>query len=311
MSRLKKAVEYLKDSDRRFLVNSRYGFYDSMPDEEYIRRMFRARQGYELNLDSPETFNEKLQWIKLYDRRPVYTTMVDKYAVKPYVAGIIGEKYVIPTLGVWEHFDDIDFNSLPDKFVLKCTHDSGSVIVCRDKASFDKKSAKIKLEKALKQNYYLAWREWPYKNVVPRILAEKCLTNSEQDDIRDYKIYAFNGTAKAIFISSGRQSGATKADYFDADFNHLDFTWGYPNAEVMPQKPECFEEMIAISQKLSEGVPEVRVDLYEINGRVFFGELTLFDGCGFDRFDDSAWDKIFGSWIVLPPKSGQSCRGGI
>lgn len=304
MSILKKAITYMTDSDYRFCVDLRHGRLDNMPDEEFLKRRFKIKVGYDLNLEDPQTYNEKLQWLKLHDRKPLYTTLVDKYEVKDYVASIIGEKYIIPTLGVWEHFDDIDFDSLPDRFVLKTTHDSNGVMICSDKASFDYKAAKKKLEEHLKRNYYYFAREWPYKNVKPRIIAEKYLEDRETCELRDYKFFVFDGEAKAMFITTDRnlEDEETKFDFFDMDFRHLPFTNGHPNAKIRPKKPERFDEMRELAEKLGAGFTHIRIDFYEANGEIFFGEMTFYSRGGYVHFDQIEWDYTFGSWIKLPEK---------
>lgn len=263
--------------------------------------------GNELNLNNPQTFNEKIQWLKLYDRHPEYTMMVDKYAAKQYVASKIGDDYIIPTLGVWTKFDEIDFDKLPNQFVLKCTHDSGGLVICKDKSTLDITAAKRKIEHCLKRKYYYIHREWPYKNVPPRIIAEKYMTDnvntSTNETLKDYKFYCFDGKVRFLMINSDRNSKmSTKADYFDRDFNWLDFTWGYEHANVRPVKPDCFDEMISISEKLSKGLPHVRVDLYECNGQIYFGELTFYDGSGFDKIEPIEWDYKIGKMLKLPSK---------
>ena len=298
-----KGFRYLTDTGYRFNVNrSHFGMYKDMPDEEYLKRMFRYKLGYELDLKNPRTFSEKLQWLKLYDRRPEYTLMVDKYEVKKYVAERIGEEYIIPTLGVWNHFDEIDFDALPNQFVLKCTHDSHGLSICKDRSQWDKQEAKKRLENGLKHNYYYNFREWPYKNVKPRIIAEKYMDDTETQELRDYKIFTFDGIAKALFIASDRQTKGeeTKFDFFDVDFKHLPFTNGHPNAQVIPAKPKTFELMKVLAEKLSKGIPHVRVDFYEVNGKAYFGELTFFHWSGLTPFDPEEWDQKFGSWIKLP-----------
>ena len=274
----------------------------SLSDKTYICIKFRSAFGRKLNLDSPRTFNEKLQWLKLYDRKPIYTTMVDKIEAKRYVASIIGEEYIIPTLGVWERFDDINFDLLPNEFVLKCTHDSGGLVICKNKATFDKKMARKKINKCLKKNFYWMGREWPYKDVKPRIIAEKYLEDNVTHELRDYKFFTFNGVAKTLFIASERQSASeeTKFDFFDMEFKHLLVTNGHPNADILPEKPKTFEKMKILSEKLSANIPHLRVDFYEVNGRVYFGELTFAHWSGFVQFNPESWDEEFGSWINLP-----------
>ena len=293
----------------RVVLKFRYHhLLDWLPDKQYLCLMYWAMLHKKLDLKNPKTFNEKIQWLKINDRKPEYTVMVDKYAAKQYVADRIGEQYIIPTLGVWESFDDIDFESLPNQFVLKCTHDSGGLVVCKDKSKLDKAAAKEKIEKSLKRNYYWSGREWPYKNVPPRIIAEKYMsdsqeTNGEELSLKDYKFYCFDGTMKFVMINSDRNSNKpTKADYFDRDFNWLDFTWGYGHAEVRPEKPDKFKEMVSIAEKLSKRLPHIRVDLYECNGQIYFGELTFYDGSGFDEISPVEWDYKIGDYIKLPTK---------
>ena len=298
-----KGIRYLSDDGYRFNFNrSHFGMYRNMPDEEYLRLLFRFRMGYELDLDNPKTFSEKLQWLKLYNRKPEYTLMVDKYEVKSYVAERAGKQYIIPTLGVWDCFDDIDFNKLPNQFVLKCTHDSHGLVICKDKNQLDIKASKKRLTKALQRNYYYELREWPYKNVKPRILAEKYMEDEETHELRDYKFFAFDGVVKAMFIASDRQTKGeeTKFDFFDTEFNHLPFTNGHPNADVVPAKPKSFEEMKELAGRLSKGIPHVRIDFYEVNGQVYFGECTFFHWSGLQPFVPEKWDKIFGDWLKLP-----------
>lgn len=256
--------------------------------------------GKKLNLKNPQTYNEKLQWLKLYDRKPEYIKMVDKYEVKEYVASIIGKEYTIPTLGVWEKFEDIDFEKLPNQFVLKCTHDCGGLVICKDKQNLDIASAKEKINRCLKRNYFWAMREWPYKLVKPRVIAEAYMEDKKTGELPDYKFFAFDGKVKAMFIATERQSGEeTKFDFFDENFNHLPFTNGHPNAEKMPEKPATFEEMKKLAEKLSSNIPQVRVDFYEVDGKVYFGELTFFHWSGVVPFEPEEWDTIFGSWISL------------
>lgn len=257
-----------------------------------------------LNLKFPKSFNEKIQWLKLYDRKPEYTQMVDKYEAKNYVADRIGQEYIIPTLGVWDHFDEIDFDTLPQQFVLKCTHDSGGIVIVHDKNTFDKKAAKKKIETCLKRNFYYAGREWPYKNVKPRIIAEQYMEDAETKELRDYKFFCFNGIPKVLFVASGRQSESEEisVDFFDMDYNHLPIKKGHPNAKTAPNQPQTFEKMKLLAEKLSAGIPHLRVDFYEANGKCYFGELTFSSGSGMGPFDPEEWDYKFGEWITLPEK---------
>ena len=296
--------QYFKNPLKLIVAFGTWGWLNWLPDEVYLKVAYKALMGKSLNLERPTTYNEKLQWLKLYDRRPEYTDMVDKFAVKRVVAQQIGEQYVIETLGLWDRFEDIDFSTLPDKFVLKCTHDSGGLVICRDKAKLDLNAAREKIERSLKRNYFWQGREWPYKNVKPRIIAEKYMEDSSTQELRDYKFFAFNGEAKVLFVATERNNPGeeTKFDFFDMDYNHLDIKNGHPNAAITPQKPEQFELMRELSEKLSRGIPQLRVDFYEVNGRVYFGELTFFHWGGMKPFDPPEWDEIFGSWLTLPEK---------
>lgn len=299
MSMIYKLWKYVTDMDYRFLVNANHGFCDSMRDDEYLRRMYKAMMGHELDLRNPQLFTEKLQWLKLYDRKPVYTRMVDKYEAKKYIEERVGKKYVIPTLGVWDSFDEIQFNKLPQKFVLKATHDSGSYVICLDKDKFDYNYAKRLFDKCLRKNYYYCFREWPYKDVRPRIIAEQLLDGGGED-IVDYKFYSFNGNVKALCIISGRFMDSGKAaDFFNDKFEKIDMRLGAQNSDIKHKKPVCFDEMKKIASLLSKGIPELRVDFYEINNKAYVGEMTFFDDAGFVKFDPEKWDKIFGSWVDL------------
>lgn len=275
-----------------------------IPDKLYIQWMYRLKMGKKLNFKNPTTFSEKLQWLKLYNRRPEYTTMVDKYAVKEYVANIIGTKYIIPTLGVWDRPEDIEWDSLPNQFVLKTTHGGGNtgVVICKDKATFDKQKAIIKLHKSLKQDIYRTLREWPYKNVPRRIIAEQFI-EAENNDLPDYKFFCFDGEVKALFIGTERGTGNVKFDYYDADFNHLDLIQQHPMSGRDISKPAGFEEMKKVACKLSQGIPHVRIDLYEVRGHIYFGEYTFYHHGGCVPFHPKKWDDVFGSWINLDSRS--------
>ncbi len=273
-----------------------------LPDKVFLEAAFRARFGRKLNLKNPETFNEKLQWLKLYNRKPEYTKMVDKYLVRDYVKEKIGEEYLIPLLGVWDDPEKIDFDELPMQFVLKCNHNSGlGMCICKDKNTLDINKVKEELKKGINQNYYLTSREWPYKDVPRRIIAEKYMVDESGYELKDYKFYCFDGRVKLVMINSDRMSSEkTKANYFDENYQPLDFVWGYENAEIPPQKPEKFEEMKYLAEKLSEGITHVRIDFYQTPSGIYFGEITFFDGSGFDAIEPIEWDYKIGSWIKLP-----------
>lgn len=275
------------------------GFFNWLPDKPCLYLLYWARMGRRLNLKNPQTFNEKQQWLKLYNRKSEYTQMVDKYEAKKYIASLIGEEYVIPTLDVWERFEDIDFDELPDQFVLKCTHDSGCFVICRDKSKLDFGAAEKKIKKSLKKNYYFHGREWPYKDVKPQIIAEEYVEDTQDDALTDYKFYCFGGIPKIMYISKDHGKEPF-TDFFDMEFNHLPIIIQDPNAEVMPQKPAQFEEMKEFATLLSRNVPFLRVDFYEVKGKLYVGELTFFDGCGFELVEPEDWNEKMGSWINLP-----------
>ncbi|MBR6728834.1 MAG: glycosyl transferase [Clostridia bacterium] len=279
-----------------------------MSDERFLKRKYRLVMGKPLNLKNPKTYNEKLQWLKLYDRKPEYTTMVDKYEVKQYVSSLIGEDYIIPTLGVWDKFEEIGFDALPEQFVLKCTHDSGGLAICRDKAKFDIDKAKKKIELCFKRNYFWSNREWPYKNVKPRIIAERYMEDeNEAEGLTDYKFFCFNGEPKLLYVSQGLQNHATAAiSFYDLEGNEMPFHRSdyKPIAEKMIL-PERFDEMLSIVRKLAAEVnnPFVRIDLYSICGKIYFSEITFFPCSGMLPFEPEEWDYTFGSWINLPDKT--------
>lgn len=303
---LKKSKNFLLDKDYRFLVLAGHGKLSKLPPENFLKRMYRINIGWEPDLKNPRTYTEKLQWLKLYDHRPEYTTMVDKYAVKSYVAEKIGSEYVVPLLGVWDRVEDIDFDKLPKQFVLKTTHDSGSIVICKDKDRLDIPATQKKLRHFLRRNYYDQNREWPYKNVPHRIIAEAYMEDPEQGELRDYKFFTFGGVPKVLYIAQGRgRSEETVADFFDMDFQHLPFTIDHNTAPFPPQMPKNFELMKELAAKLSQGTPQLRVDFYEVDGKVYFGEMTFFHCSGMAPFHPQQWDEIFGQWVTLPPRSSE------
>lgn len=298
---INKLYKFLVDQDYRFLVMAGRGWKANLAPEEFLKRMYRISIGKELDLDHPVMYTEKLQWLKLYDHRPEYTQMVDKYAVKAYIAEKIGQEYVVPLLGVWDSVEDIDFDNLPQQFVLKTTHDSGGIVVCKDKSQLDVSAAKRKLNYFLKRNYYDHNREWPYKNVPHRIIAESYMEDSRQGELRDYKFFTFGGVPKVLYIAQGRGlGGETVADFFDMEFNHLPFTIDHDMAQKMPEKPVNFDLMKELAAKLSAGTPQLRVDFYEVDGKVYFGEMTFFHCSGMEQFHPEEWNRIFGDWVTLP-----------
>lgn len=273
-----------------------------LSDEFYLRCMFRLRLKKRLDLEHPQTFNEKLQWLKLYNRNPKYIQLVDKAAVKDYFAKTVGEQYLIPTLGIYDTVDEIDFDALPNQFVLKCTHDSGGMVFCRDKSQLDIPNAKKRLRDGLKRNYYKFNREWPYKHLKPRIIAEQYMVDESGYELKDYKFFCFDGVPKMIYVASdrGKTGEETKFDFFDMDFNRLPFTNGHPNSSHDFACPQGFEKMKELAETLSKGYPHIRVDFYDINGKVFLGELTFFHCSGVMPFDPEEWDYKLGEWLKLP-----------
>lgn len=276
--------------------------YDLLPDKLYLKLLFKKRMGKKLDLKNPRTFNEKLQWLKLYDRKPEYTRIVDKYEAKNYIAEKFGEQYVIPTLGVWDKFEDIDFDKLPDKFVLKCTHDSGGISICRDRATFDIEKAREIINHNLSCDFYSFGREWPYKNVPKRIIAEAYMTDTpDSSDFTDYKFFCFDGKVDCVMVCLERSSGDTKFYFFDKEWELKRLNIRGKNAPegfTIP-KPEKMDEMFELAAKMSVGMPFVRVDLYQSNGQIYFGEMTFYPASGFDANLLPETDEYFGDLIKL------------
>lgn len=278
-----------------------------MSDVTYLKLKFRGRLGYKLNLKNPKTYNEKIQWLKINNRKPIYNIMVDKYEAKKYVSKLIGEKYIIPTLGVWDNFDDIDFEQLPNQFVLKTTHDSGGYVICKDKLQLNISQCRDKLERCLNKNFYYYGREWAYKDVKPRIIAESYLENSndnavEKGALTDYKFFCTYGTVHNIMVCTGRTSNKLKYYFFDKKWNFLRYNHGDEKLPVdfTINKPACLDEMINISEILSKDTPFMRVDLYYAENRVWFGEITLYPDSGFDIDITYDTDVLLGKFIDLP-----------
>lgn len=271
-----------------------------LSDKAFIKAVYRAKFGKKLNLKNPKTFNEKLQWLKLNDKDPKYAKMVDKYEAKKYVGDIIGEEYIIPTYGVYDNFDEINFDSLPNSFVIKCTHDSGGVAICKDKKTFDKKSAREKIEKSLKRNYFNEGREPVYKYVKPRIIVEKYMEDKKQKEIVDYKFFCFNGEPKIMYISDGSHTENQSIAFFDMDYNLLDIEReDYKKMVDIPLKPKNFEKMKEFSRILSKNMYHLRVDFYEINGHLYFGELTFITCSGLIPFKKQEYDELLGSYLDI------------
>ena len=289
---------------RRFIHNLFWRFanntYKYWPDSLWLKMIYRNKFHRNLNLSNPQSFNEKLNWLKLYNRNPLYSTLVDKFAVKKYVADLIGEEYVIPCYGVWDSFDEIDFNNLPDKFILKCTHDSGGICICRNRETFDCSEAKDIISKSLKHNFFWWTREWVYKNVKPRVLAEKLMNDHTGENLRDYKFWCFNG--KPIYMYCSVKSGDVYESFYDMDYMPVNINHNFPRSDFEIPKPECFEEMKSLALKLSENIPFVRVDFYQVDRKVYFGEFTFYDWGGMRPFESYQQDLDLGKLIQLPPR---------
>ena len=295
----KKIIDIIKKPSLVFLTLGQRGFLNWIPDEKYLSIAYRIKLGKRLNLTNPETLNEKLQWLKIHDRRPEYTIMVDKYEAKKYISDRIGQEYVVPTLGVWESFNDINFDVLPNQFVLKCTHDSGGLCICLDKSTFNITAARKKIESCLKHNYYWGQREWAYKNVKPRIIAEPYMVDESGVELKDYKVFCFNGKPDYVEVDFNRWI-EHKLNPYDFEWNPLNFCDKSKNdySANIP-KPKRIKDMYRLAEKLSEGYPFLRVDFYAIYDRLYVGELTLCPGSGFIQFDPKEIDYKYGKKLKI------------
>ena len=288
---------------RRILNKFLLTFGNIFSDKTFLNLMLYARIGKKLDLKHPKTYNEKLQWLKLYDRNPIYTTLVDKIKVKEWVAEKIGSQYVIPTIQIWDKIEQIDLNSLPEHFVLKTNHDSGGLSICKNKQSFidNWSETSNKISNSIKTDYYRkTGREWPYKHIDRKIFAEE-LIESQEEDIPDYKFFCFNGEPKYLFVATDRHNRKEdlKFDFFDIDFNYLPIKNGHENSQLKIKKPQNYDEMIKVAKILSKDLKHVRIDLYNVNGKIYFGEITFFHNCGFVPFDPEEWDYRFGDLITI------------
>lgn len=274
-------------------------------DKLYLEARYSLSFGRRLRLENPQTFSEKLQWLKLFDRKPEYIQMVDKYAAKEYVAKKVGQNYVVHNYGVWDKVEDIEWDKLPNQFVIKTTHDSGGIVICRDKSLLDTKEAEKKLKKGMESDFYYEGREWPYKNVPHRIIAEEYLMpDPETNDLPDYKFFCFNGHPKYCQLISGRGKRLC-SDFYDKEWKHQSFhePRNIPFADNSFKKPENYEKMWEIASILSEGIPFIRVDMYNVKGKIYCGELTFFPTSGYGGFNPEDWDYRFGEMLVLPIES--------
>lgn len=302
MGFLGKVKLFCQNSEMRFEYLNKIGFFNFLSDEEFLKVKYKVIFGRPLDLETPIGFNEKLQWLKLHDRRPEYTTMVDKYRVRDFIRQKLGEDYLIPLVAVWDDPEEIDFNLLPDRFVLKCNHNSGlGLCICKDKSKLDVKRVKAELSRGLRQDYYKKGREWPYKNVPRKIICEQYMEDAETGELRDYKFFCFNGVVDNVMVVVGRSEGNPLYYHFDRDyklqrFNRL--TRSLPEGYSVP-KPQMLDEMIRIAEVLSKGVPHVRIDLYLVNGKIYFGEYTLYNQSGFETGFDEYSNNYLGNLIDM------------
>lgn len=279
------------------------------PDKAYLKLKYRLTMGKKLDLNPPESFNEKLQWLKLYNPNNEYRIITDKYLRRKYIAEKIGEEYLVPLLGVWDRAEDIDFDKLPDKFVLKCTHNSGlGMCICKDKSKLDIGKVRKELNRGLKEKYFYGGREWCYKNIKPRIIAEKYLTDESGTELKDYKFMCFGGRAECLFVCSERFGGGLRVTFFDREWNRLPFERKYPASENEIDKPKNFEKMIELAECLSQNIPFTRVDFYNVDGKIYFGEMTFYPGSGFEEFTPEIWDYKLGDLIDLEAVKKQNLR---
>lgn len=304
MSSIKTALSLLKTPGKMILPMGDKGLFNWLQDETYIKLVYRGEMGKKLDLDNPKSFNEKLQWLKLYDRNPLYHRLVDKYMVKQYISEVIGPEYSIPTIGVWDNVEKIPFEQLPNQFVIKCTHDSGSVIICKYKNEIDVGEVKKKLSSHMNKSTYWFGREWPYKELIPKVIVEPYLEDKEKKELWDYKVHCFNGVPKVVLVCRDRflSSGVTE-DFFDVQWHHLKVKRpGIENSKQDIPYPEQLGEILAISKKLSKDIPFVRVDFYLVNHHLYIGEMTFFPASGLKSFLPNSFDDKMGSWLKLPER---------
>lgn len=297
---LKRKIKTLRQKPGVLFIKVWRLFEPFVSDSLFLRVVFRFKVGYWPNLKNPKSYNEKLQWLKLYNKNSEYTQLVDKIAVKDFVAKVIGKDYLIPTIGIWNSIDEINWNNLPNRFVLKASHDSGGIVICKNRLELDLKDAKAKLLNAGKRNYAKYNKEYVYQNVPHRFIAEQYMEDESGFELKDYKIFCYGGKAQYLFVATGRQKNDTRFDFYDTDFNHLPVLNGHPNADEWPVKPKNFKQMIEVAEKLAQNIPQVRVDLYNINGKIYFGEMTFFHWSGLTPFEPREWDFKFGEKLILP-----------
>lgn len=271
-----------------------------MPDRLFLKLRYRAYMGTRLRLRDPQLFTEKLQWLKLFNRNPEYTKLVDKYELRQYVKEEFGEQYLISLLGVWDNADDVDFSELPEQFVLKCTHDSGGLVICKDKNTLNIAEARKKIKKCLKHNYFWSCREYPYKDVKPRVICEKYMTDDGGEELKDYKVFCFNGEPKYVLVDYDRAYGH-KRNIYDTDWKYMSFVMNkyYPDPNVTFDRPAVLDEILDISRRVSKDIPFVRVDFYIVDNNAYIGEVTFFPGTGLLIFEPPEYDAILGGYLRL------------
>ena len=304
MSKIK-SLKWMIKNNRKLIPSTIFSYFAKaklshiIPDKAYLKMQYRANLGKKLNLKNPSTFNEKLQWLKLYNRNTKFVAMVDKYAVREYISQRIGEEYLVPLIGVWNKAEDIDFSMLPQQFVLKCNHDSGSVIVCKNKDAEDKNAIVEKLKAKLNRDMFYWSREWPYKHISRKIICEKYMQDLRFETLNVYKILNFNNGDQIIQVIQDDKTPNESIDYFDAEWNRLEMKQNFPNSKAPLEKPKTLNIMLELGSKLSEGFPFLRTDFYEVNGRVYFSEFTFFSDAGMCRFVPEKWDEELGSRIDI------------
>lgn len=303
----KNIINILKNPLKIIAFYGGKGYFKWIPDHIYLKILYYTAFNKKLDLDEPVTYNEKIQWLKLYDRNKEYVKLVDKYEVKKIISKKIGDNHIIPTIGIWDHPDEIDWDILPERFVMKTTHDSGGFIICSDKSKINKNEALEKIKKSYSNNYYYAGREWPYKVIQPRIIIEEFKTTKSGESIKDYRFFCFNGQPKFLSVDYNfTNKSAIRRNLYDLDWNLLDAEITYPrDPGTKSNKPENFEKMIEIVEKLCKNIPHVRVDLYNVDGEIYFGEMTFYHQGGFGVIRPIEFAKQMGDWINLPSAKGQ------
>lgn len=290
--------EQILEVDEEWKKEWVYSFAPKMDDELYLKIFWYFRMGYELDIEHPKTFNEKIQWLKLHDRKAEYITLADKYEVKKWVSRELGVKYIIPTISVYNSFEEIRKEDLPDQFVLKTTHDSGGIRICRDKTNFDWDEARSFFQYCLNRDYFYCEREWSYKGILPRIIVEKLMVDGKNRDLLDYKFFCFNGEPHIIQVDIERTANHRR-NFYTTDWDFLDISIGYPNApECVIPKPDALDEMLNCARELSRNIPHVRVDLYFISGNIYFGEMTFYHGGGYEYFSPDSYAYTLGKMIT-------------